>query len=183
MYLAANKDDEPNAPFAEQHKRINELFQTEQHSWLDAYEIEQLLSFVITDEQLAAELPRRMAEAKALNLQYVTAMEERFKAIVEDEAKAEEDADREKCQDAKRYLMQRALNDLQWFYKQRIRRRDAAKRLALRVSAMFLSAFFFFSTLLFIQYLSIPKNENGDPQQGQSSEETKPPAGARKEAK
>jgi hypothetical protein len=38
------------------------------HSWQNAYEIEQLLCFVLSDAQLETELNRRLAEARAVTL-------------------------------------------------------------------------------------------------------------------
>lgn len=176
---------------AKQHERINQLFDARSRTWNGAYEIEQLLSFVMTDEQVDAELPRRRAEAKAHKLEYISGIEKQLdgiRAIEEDSGSDQTKLDQ--CRVSKRYILQRLLNDLQWFYKQRIRRREAAKRLSLRVSALFLSAFLFFFTLLFVQYWFSPhilpvlarqasaqgdsKSEAQDKQDGRSN----PPASA-----
>jgi hypothetical protein len=154
MYLAAQPGT--GAGTVSQHGRIHELlYQLPGRG--RAYEIEQLLAFVMTDDQVAAELPRRVAEARALDLQYVAQIEAQFDAalkVVQDPDA--NDASRKQSQAAMRYILQRLLNDLQWLYHQRIRRREAAKRLSVRVSALFLSAFFFFVCLLFTQYFSNP---------------------------
>lgn len=157
MYLAARPYPGPNKPWAEQHVRIRCLLSANDPCWNDAYEIEQLLTFVMTDEQLEAELPRRMAEAQAQELQFAGKLAQQLDAVYAEEAKDDaSDADRAKALAAKRYILQRLLNDLQWFYNQRMRRRDTAKRLSQRVSALFLSAFLFFFVLLFVQYRSLP---------------------------
>ena len=52
------------------HERIERLFKAV-HSWPNAYEIEQLLCFVISEQQLETELNRRLAEAQTLQLEHV----------------------------------------------------------------------------------------------------------------
>lgn len=156
-YSAARPDPGPGTRMGEQHRCIRNLLGSYPRSWLYAYEIEQLLVFVMTDDQLEAELPRRMAEAKAHKLEYVSSLSTQLEQVGAEQEAATTDTERERCMLAKQYIFQRLLNDLQWFFNQRIRHRDAANRLTVRVSAMFLSAFLFFSTLLFIQYLSAEK--------------------------
>jgi hypothetical protein len=154
MYLGARPATESTVSM---HERIREGF-AEEPSWAGAYEIEQLLAYVMTDEQVAAELPRRMAEARTLGLAHVGELDKQYNAAVgvldTKEVGAEQ---RHSARNAMRVILQRLLNDLQWFYNQRIRRREAAKRLSVRVSALFLSAFLFFFGLLFVQYLSQPE--------------------------
>jgi len=143
MHLASDPPSDEDSRAAKQHARIKELFEHEEHTWRGAYEIEQLLAFVMTDGQIAAELPRRLAEAKALELEFASNLEEQIKAAHNNKT-------------ALRYILQRLLNDLQWFYNQRIRRRAAAKRLSKRVSYLFFSAFLFFFALSFIHFFSSP---------------------------
>lgn len=154
MYLGARPATESTVSM---HERIRECF-ADEPSWAGAYEIEQLLAYVMTDEQVAAELPRRMAEARTLGLAHVGELDKQYSAAVgvldSKDVGAEQ---RHSARNAMRVILQRLLNDLQWFYNQRIRRREAAKRLSVRVSALFLSAFLFFFGLLFVQYLSQPK--------------------------
>lgn len=170
MYLAARPYPGQGKPWATQHVRIRCLLRAKDPCWNDAYEIEQLLPFVMTDEQLEAELPRRMAEAKALELPFSNKLSEQLSAVSDKETK--DDADREKTSATKRYILQRLLNDLQWFYNQRMRRRDKAKRLSQRVSALFISAFLFFFVLLFLQYGSFSVSK---PQLAVEPEETAKP--------
>jgi hypothetical protein len=153
MYFAGEPAPRPNAETAEIHTRIRKLLFDCPRTWRGAYEIEQLLAFVMTDNQIAAELPRRIAEAKTLQIDFVEELATQFDAArrIAQETKTEPNQ-RKQNQAAMRNILQRLLNDLQWFYNKRIRRREAAKRLSLRVSALFLSAFLLFFSLLFIQY-------------------------------
>ena len=171
MYLAAEPSPKPasdsmekntnttetNTQTVKQHERIRALLDDSERSWGGAYEIEQLLAFVMTDEQVAIELGRRIAEAKALKLKYSSELEARYnttRLIID--GNDTKNKQREQSLTSMRFILQRLLNDLQWFYKQRIRRYEAAKRLSARVSALFLSAFTIFFFLLFIQYFSNP---------------------------
>ena len=120
------------------HERIERLFASE-HSWRNAYEIEQLLCFVLADQQIAGELDRRLAEAKALKLQYLD--------VICREPEAGKTVD-------KRLVLHRLLNDLQWFYAKRVQYRSASKRLMLRVSLLFIVALVTLFLVLFIQFLA-----------------------------
>ena len=96
MYMGA-----PRVERSVVHERIERLFQSGR-SWRNAYEIEQLLCFVLTDPQIAGELDRRLAEARALKLEYIDVINKEL----EDKTKAVD----------KRLVLHRLLNDLQWFY-------------------------------------------------------------------
>ena len=145
IYLAARQDIGGEFPATEIDKQVRELLDDPEgsHSWRGAYEIEQLLSFIMTEGQLNAELPRRLEEAKKLELTYVSGLE----------ALASQQSDVK----TRRTIYQRLLNDLQWFYMQRIRRRAASRKLAVRVSALFLLAFFVFFLVIGIQFLAQPQ--------------------------
>lgn len=150
-YLSAQK---PADDTDEIHQRIRAGLDGER-SWRGAYEIEQLLAFIMTKEQLTTEVVRRMNEAEALKLPFVPGLSKQLGealAVLNDE---KQDAEtKARSWDTVRYVLHRLLNDLQWFYKQRIRRRDAAMRLSLRVSALFFTALVYFFALLFIQFFA-----------------------------
>lgn len=125
-------------------KMIDRLFE-EPPSWRAAYQIEQLLSLVLTEEQLDIELKRRMAEALDLHLPYANILQELSKPA----------SDHDKIGIVKkRTVLHRLLNDLQWFYSQRYQRRLAAETLAYRVSRLFLFTFIVFFLILFVQLMS-----------------------------
>lgn len=170
MYLGAGPE---RAETREIHELIRSKLGDDESTWHQAYEIEQLLAFIIREDQLTTELPRRMVEAKALNLSFVDELEKQYKDAYDKLLKANEDEERKKIQLTLRCILHRLLNDLQWFYEQRIRRRDAAKRLSVRVSALFLSAFLFFFGLLFVQYFT-----NRPPVAQEMHKSPQPPAGA-----
>jgi len=141
---------------------IDTLFK-EQPSWRAAYQIEQLLSLVLTEAQLDTELKRRMAEASDLHLPYANILQELS-------GKASDDHD--KTGTAKRRaVLHRLLNDLQWFYSQRYQRRLAAESLAYRVSRLFLYTFIVFFVVLFMQLIG----------QRSSDRKTDPPAASHEE--
>lgn len=179
MYLASDLTREATRAVREQ---ITQKFE-EPRTWRGAYELEQLLAFVMTDDQVATELPRRMVEGKALKLPFIDELEKQFneaRGLLSAEESAD-DAKRERSLTAYRYILHRLLNDLQWFYNQRIRRRDAAKRLSVRVSALFLSAFLFFFGLLFVQLFSNPAKAPSDSGTPGTAERHTSPIGADKE--
>ena len=138
MYLAAEPFPGEDAPTTQQHKRIYQLLEIEESSrrWRDAYKIEQLLISVMTDKQVTAELPRRLAEAKARELKFVEEIEKQIEG-------AKDNTDM-------RCIFHRLLNDLQWFYNKRDRRVCEGKQLSRRVSILFFIAFASFLILLFI---------------------------------
>ena len=129
------------------HERIERLFKAV-HSWPNAYEIEQLLCFVISEQQLETELNRRLAEAQTLQLEHV--------AIIDKELHPEGRPPADK-----RIVLHRLLNDLQWFYSKRALHRTASKRLLVRVSMLFMVALATFSMVLFIQFFAHPKDAAG----------------------
>jgi hypothetical protein len=143
--LAARSHGPSEGTNTEVDAKLRQLFE-EPPSWRGAYEIEQLLSLVMTEEQLNTELERRLEEARQLKLTYVGTLEKQWGAATSPAS--------ENNVSLKRALLQRLLNDLQWFYFQRIQRRSASKKLGLRVSAMFLSAFLFFFLVISIQFLA-----------------------------
>jgi hypothetical protein len=150
-YLAAQPAPGPDSNTASMHERIQDLL-TGKQGWRAAYEIEQLLAFIMTDDQVAAELPRRLIEAKSLKLDYVCELDTQFNTARERAQPTNVDAaQRQQAQIAMRYILHRLINDLQWFYGQRIRRREAATRLLRRISILFLSALYYFFLLLFLQ--------------------------------
>ena len=136
-YLAA-----PQLPGSVVHERIERLF-TGEHSWRNAYEIEQLLCFVMSDRQLETELNRRLAEAHALKLEHVATID---KELHEDTTPPAD----------KRIVLHRLLNDLQWFYSKRVQHRAASKRLMVRVSLLFMVALATFALVLFTQFFAHP---------------------------
>jgi hypothetical protein len=125
------------------HDRIDRLF-NDPRSWRNAYEIEQLLCFVLTEQQLATELERRLAEAKALKIDHVDTID---KELHPNPAEAITAGD-------KRIILHRLLNDLQWFYTKRMQHRAASKRLMQRVSLLFMSALITLFLMLFIQFFA-----------------------------
>jgi hypothetical protein len=134
-YLAA-----PQVPGSVVHERIERLFNGV-HSWRNAYEIEQLLCFVISDQQLETELNRRLAEAQTLKLEHVAVIDKELHPDTKPPAD-------------KRIVLHRLLNDLQWFYSKRVHHRAASKRLMVRVSLLFMVALATFSLVLFIQFFA-----------------------------
>jgi hypothetical protein len=142
-HLTASQEVSPSNEAV--HKMIDGLFE-EPPSWRAAYQIEQLLSLVLTEEQLDIELKRRMAEAIDLHLPYANILQELSKPASEDHDKT--------GIVKKRTVLHRLLNDLQWFYSQRYQRRLAAETLADRVSRLFLFTFIVFFLILFVQLMS-----------------------------
>jgi hypothetical protein len=161
MLLAAPKDERPDV-----HGKLQWLF-VQPRSWRNAYELEQLLCLVMSEPQLTVELKRRLAEAKALKLDYLDVVEEGLKDTVVGN---------------KRIAFQRLLNDLQWFYVKRVQQRSAGKRLMRRVSALFvLSALTLFLVLLiqFFAHPVVPQSASNAPATpGQSAAATPQPAPA-----
>lgn len=146
MYLAA-----PRIPGSPVHDRIDRLV-ADARSWRNAYEIEQLLCFVLTDQQLETELQRRLAEGKTLKLPYVDVIDkELHESNVEPSVK--------------RIVLHRLLNDLQWFYTKRAQHRAAGKRLMWRVSHFFFGALIWLFVVLFVQFYA-----QGQPGTGQASQ-------------
>jgi hypothetical protein len=137
-YSAAGPPAVPSAL----HDRIDRLFAAAQ-SWRNAYEIEQLLCFVMTEHQLETELNRRLAEAKVLKLEFVDTVD----------LELHDDGGKLTTPD-KRFVLHRLLNDLQWFYMKRIQHRTAGKRLMQRVSLLFVGALVTMFLVLFIQFFA-----------------------------
>lgn len=133
-YMAA-----PSAPVSVVHERIDRLFK-DAHTWANAYEIEQLLCFIVSPPQLETELQRRLAEAVALKLEYVAVMNQELQST--------------NPPPDKRIVLHRLLNDLQWFYSKRNQHRKASKQLMVRVSLLFMVALATFSLVLFIQFFA-----------------------------
>src|SRR5262245_61298996 len=121
-------------------ERIERLFDSV-HSWRNAYEIEQLLCFVISDQQLETELSRRLAEAHTLKMDFVDVIDKELQPGTVPPVD-------------KRIVLHRLLNDLQWFYSKRVQHRAASKRLMVRVSLLFMVALATFSLVLFIQFFA-----------------------------
>jgi hypothetical protein len=162
LHLAARSPSAAEGSNTEIDAKIRQLFEAPP-SWRGAYEIEQLLSLIMTEEQLNTELERRLQEAREVQLTYVGTLEKQWGA-----------ATTENNSNLKRALLQRLLNDLQWFYSQRIQRRNAGKKLGIRVSALFLSAFVFFFLVISIQFFAHPlmqaKGEIERPDNGAQAE-------------
>jgi hypothetical protein len=125
------------------HDFLDRLF-TEPHSWRNAYEIEQLLCFILTEPQLETELSRRLAEAKVQKLEYVDVIDKEL----HDPAGAAVTASE------KRIILHRLLNDLQWFYTKRNQHRSMGNRLMWRVSALFGYAWILLFLVLFLQFFA-----------------------------
>ncbi len=106
---------------ATRRRHLERLFK-DGRSWRNAYEIEQLLCFVLTEEQLVIELKRRLSEARALKLEHVEAINEEINKSI--------------GTSDKRFLLHGLLNDLQWFYSKRDQRRTSSQQLILRVSSI-----------------------------------------------
>jgi hypothetical protein len=123
------------------HERIERLF-NEVRSWPNAYEIEQLLCFVLSPDQLETELNRRLAEATALKLEFAPVID---KELHREPSNPPAD---------KRIVLHRLLNDLQWFYSKRNQHRAATRRLMVRVSLLFMVALATFALVLFIQFFA-----------------------------
>jgi hypothetical protein len=136
-------------------------------TWRAAYQIEQLLSLVLTEAQLDIELKRRMAEAADLGLPYAKMLQELSGNTPEELAKTPTIK--------KRAVLHRLLNDLQWFYAQRFQRRLAAETLAYRVSRLFLYVFIAFFLILFMHFISQPALDRKPDQRPAPKEEIKPP--------
>lgn len=118
-------------------------------SWQNAYEIEQFLCFLLNDAQLDTELRRRLAEARAVKLEHMAAIEDAMKGDTIPPS-------------TKRIVLHRLMNDLQWFYSKRVQHRAASKRLMVRVSRLFIAALVLFSLVLFIQFFAhAPANGGG----------------------
>ena len=83
---------------------------------------------------------RRLAEAKALKLEYVDAIEKELQDPI--------------TPPHRRIILHRLLNDLQWFYSKRVQRHAASKRLMLRVSSLFMVALVTLFLVLFIQFFA-----------------------------
>src|ERR1043165_3416128 len=110
-------------------KKLDELFQEKDanQTWRNAYEIEQLLCFVMTESQLDIELARRVQEAKTLKVPYNEIVEQQIGKT-------------DLTVDGKRELFQRLLNDIQWYYAKREQYRATTKLLMNRVSALLVVA-------------------------------------------
>jgi hypothetical protein len=137
MYLSAieipaNASRSPRA-----RREIDELLSSRPKSWEKAYAIEQQLTQIYTPSQIETEWTRRVGEAELLGLPHIAGLTKKFTESTDIEMK--------------RSAIHRLLNDLQWYYLQRIRRRDAAKLLAVRVSRVFWVSFIVFISLLFLQ--------------------------------
>ena len=116
---------------------IENLFNDSNRTWQNAYSIELQLTQIMTLPQIDTEWIRRVGEAESLGLPHVANLTKKFSET--------DDVN------IKRAAIQRLINDLQWHYQQRIRRREAAKTLAERVSRIFWIAFATFLWLLFLQ--------------------------------
>jgi len=126
--------------------RIDKLFEAPK-SWRNAYEIEQLQCFLFAGGQLDTEITRRFDEADSRKLASAVAL----KALLGPPEKWQEVSE-----DKKRAVLQRLLNDLQWFYTQRFQRRRTARVLNQRVSKVFLTAFALLVTILIAQLILLP---------------------------
>jgi hypothetical protein len=145
MHLAA-----PKVESSAVHDRIQKLFK-DAPSWRNAYEIEQLLCFVLSDPQIEAELERRLAEAKALKLEYVDLI-------------AKKSPETAIPPSSRRFVLHRLLNDLQWFYSKRDQRRAASKRLMWRSSWLFIVALVMLCLVLFVQFFAHAPSSSGNAQ-------------------
>lgn len=128
-------------------EQIRELFDAPR-SWRGAYEVEQLQCFLLSGAHLETEIRRRLDEAQRHDLPYVSVL----RAQVDDAARWKELTDVEK-----RPLLHRLINDLQWFYTQRFRRRQTAQLISYRVSLLFLASFVLMLAVLLWQgrYLQV----------------------------
>jgi hypothetical protein len=166
-YLAAHQEASPADETV--YKMIDALFE-EKASWRAAYQIEQLLSLVLTEPQLDTELKRRMAEASELKLPYVKVFQE-----LSEQASNDHDTT---AITKRRAILHRLLNDLQWFYSQRYQRRLAAETLAYRVSRLFLYTFIVFFIVLFMQLFGHQSSDSKTNTPAASQGEIAPPTGA-----
>lgn len=162
-YLAATEssEDEANNGRIANNPQINaelkRLFEDEPRTWQKAYNIELQLVQIMTRGQVQTEWARRSSEAKALQLPYSADLTEQWGKTEKSDKSSDDSASNQTISPddlpIKKTILQRLLNDLQWFYYQRIRRRDAAKLLAIRVSRLFWISFGLFVLILFLQRL------------------------------
>ena len=162
-------ESDPNAsPNPKVQSRIEQLFEDPQRTWSSAYEIEQLLSLIMTEAQLDVEFNRRIEEAKTQELPYTTVLGTLY-----------EDAIKKNSVEQKRAVLQRLLNDLQWFFAQRIHRRLSGKILSNHVSRLFFSAILFFVLILSIQFYADrpPESQPSKPASHDAEDTTSNPNG------
>jgi hypothetical protein len=113
--------------------RLTNIFE-KPPSWSNAYCIEQLQIHMMQGDKLDTELSRRLAEAQKVKLPLVDFYEKHAQPI---EAGTFSD-------DYKRSMLNRLANDLQWFYSQRIQRRNDGQVMAFRVGIIFFLSFTLF---------------------------------------
>ena len=134
--------------------RIAEKFSGDR-TWRRAREIEQLLALVISDEQVATEIPRLLAEAERITLPHTKIFNELFAEEKQILQQGDiDDEQRTKALQSLRYLQQRLVNDLNYAWSQLRRKREYAKQYSARVSALFLTVFIYFFLLLYIQFFA-----------------------------
>ncbi|MEM7407842.1 MAG: hypothetical protein AAF458_21305 [Pseudomonadota bacterium] len=122
--------------------RIKYLLEKTPKGWRQAYEVEQLMPSVMSKAQLEIELERRFAEAERLEVASVDALKKRHhrQDVTEEDLRA---------------LLRTLLNDIQWFYEKRVRRRVLTRRYATRLAFLFLSSFFIFAVMVWLQLGSL----------------------------
>lgn len=101
-----------------------------QHTWRNAYHIEQLMVAVYDETKLELELKRKLLEASNLRLE----QQQYYTEAVSNESKPE----------AKRILLGELINDLQWFYENRYVQRSYEGTARLRAILVFFVTFMLF---------------------------------------
>ena len=97
----------------------------------------------MTPAQIDADLERRLEEVRSEQMPFVELYAEQYEKVrLESEY------------ESRRVLLHRLLNDSQWFYEQRMKRRTAAERLSARIGVLFLSVFVVFFLVLGVQFFA-----------------------------
>lgn len=126
LKLQSRETDAKMAPIC---AKIDALFNGE-HTWRNAYQIEQLMVVLYNEVELEQQLKRKRLEASHLG----SAKQQHY----------EEDVSQELTTDAKRALLGELLNDLQWFYESRYVQRSYEGTARLRTIVVFFVTFLFF---------------------------------------
>jgi len=143
MYLKAKKGNINLEEFSEVSSKIEKLLQSEEKSWRNAYQVEQLMPQIFDDETLEIELGRRLVDAK-----YV--LNEDTVQFYTNAAQSGERAE-------KHALIDRLINDLQWRYQLRQLKRNYKRLIRIRTSTVFvLSVLVFFMALALAKFDLIP---------------------------
>jgi len=125
-------------------EKIQELLKGADRSWRTAYQVERLLVELYSGANLWVELNRRMNEATTLKIPSV-----QFYTTTAPTANISQ-LDNGANDDARRALLHRLVNDLQWFYTQRYIKRRYAVGAVRRVTTVFILSFLTFVVTLVV---------------------------------